>query len=131
MTAFCLLNHELTQKQRDELHSTYGVETILQPPEDVSRIWAQMPADRELNKNTIEKIIAWLSNGQAGSIVVVQGEFGATFAIVDYALKKGLVPIYAATKRIAKETRNGEKVHREYIFEHVRFRKYRQYSELS
>ena len=69
-------------------------------------------------------------NASPKDIFVIQGEFGSTFTLVDFALKKGLVPLYATTRRIAKETRNGETVHREYVFEHVCFKKYDYFKEL-
>jgi hypothetical protein len=49
--------------------------------------------------------------------------------IVDYALKNKLIPVHAVTKRVAKESREGEIVHREYIFEHVCFRKYKYFEK--
>jgi alkaline phosphatase len=60
-------------------------------------------------------------------VLIVQGDFASTFMIVDFALKNELIPICATTKRIAKESRQGEVVKREYIFEHVCFRKYEYY----
>ena len=72
----------------------------------------------------IRNVVDWLAAAQAGDVLIVQGEFGATFMIVEYALKKGLVPVHAVTKRVAQESRAGEIVRRQYIFEHVCFRKY-------
>jgi hypothetical protein len=71
-----------------------------------------------------------LSSAKDGDLVIIQGEYGSTFSLVDFALKKKLVPVFAATKRIAKEEQNGEIVLRHYIFEHVRFKKYVYYSNL-
>ncbi len=59
----------------------------------------------------------------------MQGEFGSTFMLVDFALKNNLVPLYATTRRVAEEKREGESVFREYIFEHVCFKKYRYFGE--
>jgi len=63
--------------------------------------------------------------------VIIQGESGMTFLLVDYALSRNLLPVFAVTKRVAREERDGEIVHREYTFEHVCFRKYQYFSELS
>jgi len=122
--AFCLLNHEITPKQIDELNSRFGVKHIIHPPDCISALWGDIPTDTEL---FIEPFINWLNAAQRGDLVILQGEFGATFRLVDFALKKELVPLYSVTKRIAKETRDGEKVYRSYIFEHICFRQY-QYS---
>ena len=46
------------------------------------------------------------------------------------ALRQGMIPLYATTLRIAKETRNGEQVHREYIFQHSGFKRYKYWNEV-
>lgn len=121
---FCLLNHALTQKQIAELKTQFHSENIVYPPEELAQKWAQISPE-ESNGEVVFAVAKWLENNAvSGDLFVVQGEFGATFAVVDYALKNALVPLYATTKRIAKEKRDGETVHREYIFEHVRFKKY-------
>ena len=43
MNALCLLNHQLTENQRDELKTTFGVEAIVYPPPETADFWAQLP----------------------------------------------------------------------------------------
>ena len=125
--AFCLLNHELTQNQILELKNRFNVENIIYPPEELSRKWSQIPAEKELDKTIIGNVTNWLTAANKGDLLIVQGEFGATFMIVDYALKNDLVPLHAVTKRVAVEHRDGEVVSKQYVFEHVCFRKYEYY----
>lgn len=125
--AFCLLNHELTQNQILELKDKFGVEKIEYPSEQLSKSWSQIPAVEEIDMNIITVIVNWLSLANQNDVLIVQGEFGSTFMLVDYALKKNLVPIYAVTTRISKEVRVGEQVQKVNMFEHVCFRKYRFY----
>lgn len=121
---FCLLNHILTQKQLDELNNKFGSAEVVYPQESLARLWAQIPPEKS-NSEIIESVVRWLKdNAESGDFFIVQGEFGSTFTLVDYALKNSLVPIYATTRRIAKESRSGETVRREYVFEHVCFKKY-------
>lgn len=121
---FCLLNHELTQKQVAELDECFASKEIVYPDEKLSKLWSQIPPE-ENNAGIIKEVVFWLkNNATAGDVFIIQGEFGSTFTLVDYALKSGLIPVYATTRRIAKETREGETVRREYIFEHVCFKKY-------
>lgn len=127
--AFCLLNHELTQNQILEMKESFKVESIIYPPEELSKKWSQIPAEKNLNKSLISDVTNWLSSAGKGDFLIVQGEFGSTFMIADYALKNELVPLYAVTKRVAKEQRNGEIVSRQYVFEHVCFRKYEYYTK--
>ena len=125
--AFCLLNHELTQNQILEFKNRFNVESIIYPSEELSKSWSQIPAEKELDKTIIGNVINWLTAANKGNLLIVQGEFGATFMIVDYALKNELVPLHAVTKRVAVEQRNGEVISRQYVFEHVCFRKYEYY----
>jgi hypothetical protein len=127
---FCLLNHELTSKQTAELLSVFGSERVIYPPAWVSALWGEIPPGGELTKAQLEPFADWLRDAGAGDIAVLQGEAGASFALVDFALQKGLIPVHAVTKRIAQEARDGEKVRRTYIFEHICFRQYRYYRDL-
>ena len=72
----------------------------------------------------------WLETAEGGDVIVLQGEFSATFALVDFALGKSLIPVCAVTERVAYEERQGEIVHRKYVFEHIRFRQYQYYKKL-
>lgn len=122
---FCLLNHILTQKQLDELKQKFGSTEVVYPEESLSTQWAQIPPE-ESNADIIASVVLWLKrNAERGDFFIVQGEFGSTFTLVDFALKNALVPLYATTRRVAKEFRSGETVRREYVFEHVCFKEYR------
>lgn len=47
----------------------------------------------------------WLAQtAQPGDYVLIQGDFGATYLMVRYALENGLIPVYATTRREAHET---------------------------
>lgn len=127
--AFCLLNHQLTQNQITELKEEFGAEEIIYPSEELSKMWSQIPATKQLDINIIDTILKWHSLAQENDILIIQGEYGSTFMIVDYALKHNLVPLYAVTKRVAAEQRNDEIVSRQYIFEHVCFRKYEYFND--
>jgi len=128
--AYCLLNHELTAKQREELFQDFGVERVVAPPAEAAALWGNMPTGASLSRAALEPITGWLAAAAPGSVVVLQGEAGAAFALVDFALGRGLAPVYAVTARVARESREGEKVLRSYVFEHVRFRTYRRYADL-
>ncbi len=130
LKTFCLLNHSLTQKQITELRDNFSSDKIIYPDEKLSACWSQIPPEKE-SQNVVVKVVDWLKSSGAseGDLFIVQGEFGSTFSLVDFALKNRLVPLYATTRRVAKESRAGETVKREYIFEHVCFKKYKYYSE--
>lgn len=128
---FCLLNHTLTKNQLAELKEKFASQEIIYPTEEIKNLWSQISPEKD-SAEIIEAVVSWLKTVGAkdGDLFIIQGEFGSTFMLVDYALKNHLVPIYATTKRISKEMRNGEKVQREYIFEHVQFKMYKYYKEI-
>lgn len=126
---FCLLNHALTQKQLAELSEKFNSTNVVYPDENIAKQWAQILPEKS-NDEVILAVTKWLQcNAAPGDLFIIQGEFGSTFTLVDFALKNGLVPLYATTRRVAKESRSGETVRREYVFEHVCFKKY-QYFEM-
>ena len=127
--AFCLLNHTLTEIQIKELKEEFGAPEIVYPSEELSKKWSQIPATRELDMTPIQEVIEWLSAAQTSDVLIIQGEFGSTFMLVDYALKRGLIPVHAVTKRVAQEVRIGEKIQKQHTFEHVCFRRYAYYAE--
>ena len=127
--AFCLLNHALTQNQIAELKERFAVTEIVYPSEELSKKWAQIPPVKELDFSIIKMAASYLNSAYTGDILIIQGETGASFMLVDYALKKHLVPIYAVTARVSKEVVAGEQVVKQNVFEHVCFRQYAYYPE--
>ncbi len=125
--AFCLLNHQLTENQKSELKEKYNISQIIYPTEELSKRWSQIPTTENIDMSIIFEIVDWLSDAEKKDVLIIQGEFGSTFMMVDYALKHDLIPVHAVTTRIAQESRDGEIVKRQYIFEHVCFRKYEYY----
>lgn len=129
---FCLLNHILSERQVQELIGTYGDSSIEYPPDSIKNLWSNLPVDHKLSKQTASVIFEWLNQNSTGKndIIILQGEAGYSFAIVDYALTHKFIPIHAVTKRVVQEVCNGEKIQRTYIFEHICFRKYKYYNDL-
>ena len=127
MKAYCLLNHELTENQKNELLTRFNCQSIIYREKELTAIWSQIPAVESIDLSVIKAVTDWLGDAQEGDVLIIQGEFGATFMLVDYALKNKMIPLHAVTKRVATEQRNGETVQRQYIFEHVCFRRYEYY----
>jgi hypothetical protein len=74
----------------------------------------------------LKPVMQWLEENAAKSdYVLIHGDFGACFILVDFAFKKGLIPIYSTTHREAVEEQNPDGsvkiVHR---FQHQIFRRY-------
>ena len=125
-TLFLLFNHSLTDFQKADAQNSLNVENIENPPEDVRNLWSKIPADIENIFYFLSPVRQWLDeNAKERDILLVQGDFGATYLMVDFALKSKLTPVYSTTARsvIEKELENGH-VNIEHHFCHVRYRRY-------
>ena len=130
MKTFCLLNHVLTENQEMELEKKFRSERIVYPQKELSDEWAQVPPSEQIDLGIAGRVARWLSDAERGDILIVQGEMGLTFAIVDYALRNGLVPVHAVSRREECEVRDGEQVTKRHVFRHVCFRKYERLPDL-
>jgi hypothetical protein len=124
INVYCLLNHTLTAGQTAELKNDFGARRIVYPEAELSAAWSAVPTEKTLPAEYLLPFIRWLSTAKKGDALVLQGEAGAAFALVDFALNRGLVPLHSVTRRVACESREGERVLRSHVFEHVCFRRY-------
>lgn len=122
---YCLLNHNLSEKQISELKEKFHAEEIIYPTEELSKKWSQIPTTERIDRSLIETVVLWLFASGKNDCLIVQGEMGSTFMLVDYALKNGLIPLHAVSERktVEKKDEDGTSV-KTAIFEHVCFRKY-------
>jgi len=121
-----LMNHAPTVDQEREANALTGCRKMIFPPADLQRLWAAMPPEAACITGFIQPLLDWLRNtAETGDYLLVQGDFGATFFLVNFALKLGLVPVYATSRRETVETVLPDgSVRQERVFRHVRFRKY-------
>lgn len=122
MQLFLLLNHPLTQTQRDEIQAL-GVNNII----DInSGKWSQIPPEIDNITPFLQEYFNALKNqAKQGDYLLIQGDYGATYQIVTFAKSLGLIPIYATTLRESKEIQNTDgSVTKQNIFRHCIFRKY-------
>ncbi len=124
--ALLIFSHHLTTEQERDLVEKWAVNRIITMPEDISHTWKNVPPELPSLKSYIRPVLEWLiETASPGDVVVVQGDFGATFLVVSFALRVGFVPIYATTSRQVKEKNlPGGSVKQSRIFTHRMFRKY-------
>lgn len=120
------MNHELTPHQEKEVKEVMKCRCIITPPKKIKDIWIKITPYGMIDTEALEEITDYLSiKAREGDYVLVQGEFGATFYIVDYCFWNGLVPVYATSERRYNERHTEEgSIERHHIFSHVQFRKY-------
>jgi len=123
---FLLFNHRITTLQKYDATDTLGVCRFLSLPDKLQNLWSQVPPDLPGISNYLVPICAWLEqNAAAGDYILIQGDFGACFLMVNFAFEHGLIPIYSTTDREAIEEHVGDgSVSLTHRFRHRIFRRY-------
>ena len=123
---FLLFNHSLTDEQKQDALVSLNISRIVELPQYLKEQWSNVPSDIPELKAYVEPVKNWLfSQSQKGDHVLIQGDFGASYLMINYAFEIGLIPIYAATKRqIIEERENIGSVKVTRQFRHEIFRKY-------
>jgi hypothetical protein len=125
-TLFLLFNHSLTSIQEEDARNRLGISRIIAPPEPVSALWRQIPTELEALEGYLAPVEEWLKEkAKPGDYVLIQGDFGACYLMVRYAMQIHLITIYSTTRRDAEEepALNGN-VTLTHRFRHVAFRRY-------
>jgi len=123
---YLIFSHKLTPEQEKDLRQNWQVENFIALPEHLQELWSNIPPDLpELNRY-LEPIKHWLKeNARSGDLVLIQGDFGAVYIVVNYAFELRLIPVYATTERlIKKEVSSKGEVVLNRIFRHKIFRVY-------
>lgn len=123
---FLLFNHTLTEAQRVDALNSLGIGEFIEPPQAVQKIWGDIPSENGRINDLLTPVREWLGDmALADDYVLIQGDFGACFLIVDHAHRLGLIPIYSTTRREAhEEFLDDGSVRLVHRFRHVRFREY-------
>lgn len=125
-TLFLLFNHRITAAQDTAAREQLGVTEVISLPPELQQLWGQVPPERPTLIDYLEPVRGWLAGAvRPGDYVLIQGDFGATYLMVGFAVGRGLIPIYATTSRQAVEEHLADgsvkMVHR---FRHQMFRRY-------
>ena len=122
---FLLFSHKLTQTQKDDAIKTLGIDEFVYLPENLQILFSNIPSD--LN-NLYEYLLPikdlLKENSRFGDVVLIQGDFGAVYHMVNISKNLGLKSVYATTNRVIEEILVDEKTVKKSIFEHVMFREY-------
>ncbi len=105
-----------------------GVDHFIPLPSDLQQIWQGIPPMQEQLYPFLSPVRQWLeTKAKPKDFILIQGDFGATYLMVNFAIEKNLVPVYATTKRNAVEkTLDDGSIKMEHIFSFCRFRRYGQ-----
>lgn len=123
---FLIFNHEITPVQESDARRSLGVEQIIDLPPDLKELWRQVPPDLTEISSYLKPVKSWLkSNAAKNDYVLIQGDFGASHIMVNFAFGIGLTPIYSTTARETTEEYDKDgSVKPVHQFRHKVFRKY-------
>ena len=123
MKMYLLFSHKLTGAQIEDAKKL-GVDEFIYLPEDLQEKFSNVPPELESVKEYAKDFEKFLENARKGDYVLIQGDFGLTCHLVNLSKNKGLIPVYATTKRISKDVKKDGKVVKISEFMHIRFRRY-------
>ena len=119
---FTLINHTLTSEQEEDARKNLNVDKFINIAD---AMWSDIdPSEKsvikfvEIYKDKLKK------QAKAGDVLLVQGDFGATYNMIRFAKNMGLIAVYATTNRIVSEQVENGKVVIKREFKHARFREY-------
>ena len=120
-----LFSHTLTSEQKEDAQKCWGIDAFVSLPMELQKLWSSVPAELEEINSYLEPIQAFLMQElKPNDIVLIQGDFGATYAMVRLVKSLGARAMYATTKRNVVEKELDGKIVKTSVFEHVRFRKF-------
>jgi len=125
MNLYLLFSHNLTPEQIQDAQENWQVAACIFLPKQLQDLWSNVPPELTSLKDYLQPIFEWLRNAQAGDLVLIQGDYGATYLMIQYAFERGLRPIYSTTLRKVVETPFPDgSIRTERVFAHHQFRFY-------
>ena len=121
-----LFNHKLTAEQENDALKTLQVTEFIPLPTELQKLWSNVPSDVEDLETYLSPLFEYVKvNVTKDDVVLVQGDFGATFMMVDLVRSFDGKAVYATTKRSVVEVMDGDKVIKQSVFKHEMFREYK------
>ena len=125
MKMFLLFSHKLTSEQIKDAKENLGVDEFVYLPKDLQEKFSNVPPEIEdIKKYSLDFIKFLEKNASSEDYVLIQGDFGVVFWVVEYCKKNNIKAVYATTKRVVKEEVIDGKVVKISEFKHVKFRFY-------
>jgi hypothetical protein len=125
-TLFVIMNHGLHDVQTADAQKTFSINRIVEMPENLAEVWRNVPPQEDEIASFLKPVKEWLStHAKPGDYILIHGDPGASYLMVNFAFENRLRPIYSTSYRNADETRlpDGTTVVR-HIVKQERFRFY-------
>ena len=121
-THFILINHALTPEHEEGARKNLNIDKFVNIADAK---WSDIdPSEKSVIKVVETYKDKLRSQAKSGDVLLVQGDFGATYNMIRFAKNMSLIAVYATTKRIVSEQVENGKVVIKREFKHARFREY-------
>ena len=125
MKMFLLFSHKLTSEQIKDAKKNLGVEDFIYLPDELQIKFSNIPPEIDDIKEYANIFINFLKeNASKKDYVLIQGDFGVVFWVVEFCKENNIKAVYATTKRVVKEQNINGKVVKISEFRHIKFRFY-------
>ena len=122
---FLFFSHTLTTAQEEDATATFGVEQFVPLPSELQVLWSNIPSELEDVSDYLAPLVTYLKEQSTqNDVALIQGDFGATYYMVNVVKNLKLRVVHATTKRNVVEKVIDDKIVKTSVFEHVRFRVY-------
>ena len=83
-----IFSHELTATQADDARARLGVRDFIKMPQALQDKWSNIPPELSNLDEFIAEFKNFIkTNAKIGDVALVQGDFGATYSIVNFCKK--------------------------------------------
>lgn len=121
-----LFSHQLTEDQTRDARATLNITEFVPLPPSLEGLWKNIPPTKPSLSDDLEPVRKWVKeHGDPGDYVLIQGDFGAVYLMVNFAFSVNLIPVYSTTERdVVEKAMPDNTVRSERVFRHKVFRKY-------
>ncbi len=123
---FLIFNHTFTSIQIADAHNNLGVDSIIEMPDHLKNLWSNIPPESSGVYDFLQPIRRWIKKrARKNDYILIQGDFGACYLMVNFSFETGLIPVYSTTSRVVEEQLHPDgSIQLKHRFKHQIFRKY-------
>ena len=105
---------------------SFKIDTFIYLPDELQQSWSSIDPFSPSLKVDAQRFKTFLAqHATSHDIVLIQGDFGLTYIIVNFCKQKGIKAIYATTARKVETEKNDQgEIKKITKFKHVQFREY-------
>lgn len=122
---FLLFSHTLTDAQKQDAKNSLHVDRFVSLPPDLQRLWSNIPENDKDISDYLFPLKKYLKlYAKKDDYILIQGDFGGVYDMVNFSKSIGLTPLHSTTKREVQEQTVNNTVQKTSTFKHVLYRRY-------